>query len=170
MMMKRRKFIVLAAALGLAACGEPGQLLDASIASGIRITEVTASTSVTRTETAVPKEQIVEAARIKVAQALSSGNPGGPRAVRADVKVTQFYIANAVAGALLGSSSSSINTVITLVDAQTGEVIKEPFTVFGVTERRPTILGAAAIKSPEEELAIITTDLARRARIAVYGN
>ncbi|MEH6647282.1 hypothetical protein [Sulfitobacter sp.] len=119
-MMKRLRFIVHAAAFGLAACGEPSQLLDASTVSSIRIAEVTASTSVTRTETAVPKEQIVDAARTKVAQALRSGNPGGTRAVRADVKATQFFIENAVAGALLGSNSSSINTVITLVDVQTG--------------------------------------------------
>ncbi|WP_299025205.1 hypothetical protein [uncultured Sulfitobacter sp.] len=154
----------------LAACGEPGQLLDASLASGIRITEVTATTSVTRAETALPKEQIVEAARAKVAAALQSGNQSGSRAVRAEVEVVQFYIANAVAGVLLGGNRSSINTKITLVDVSTGEAIREPFTVFGITETRPTVLGAASIKSPAEELTIITDDLARRARIAVYGN
>ena len=168
-MMKRRSFLVLAAVATLAACAEPGQLLDSGVASSLRVTEVTASTTVKRTETAVPKDQIVEAARSRVAAALGPANPNGKRPVRAEVKVTGFYIANAIAGVLLGSNTSVINTEITLVDVATGAVVQPPFKINGSTEARPTIIGAAAIKAPAQELAIITNDLAAKTRVAVYG-
>jgi hypothetical protein len=166
--LNRRSALALIAVAALAAC-EPTQLVDPSVAAGLNVVEVSATTTVRRTDTAVPKAQIVETARTKVASALRGASAPSGRPVRAELTVVQFYIANAGAGVLLGSSSSSINTEIRLVDVATGAVVKDSFRVFGVTEPRPTILGAAAIKSPQQELDTITNDLARRARIAVFG-
>lgn len=153
----------------LAACAQEPQL-GSSLASSLAVTSVTATSSVSRENTALPKGEIVEAARRKVEANLRSINPGGSRPVVAQLDVKRFYIANPAAGALLGSSSSSIAVDVRLVDADTGAVVKDTFEVFGTTEARPTVFGAAAIKSPREELNIITDDLAQRVSIAVYGN
>ncbi|MEP4552505.1 MAG: DUF6778 family protein [Tateyamaria sp.] len=161
--------MALAAVGALAACASTPQV-ETSLASTLLVTEVRSSTTVQRTETALPKDQITQVAQAKVSSALKSANPSGSRPVRAEMVVTQFYIANPIAGALLGSSVSSISTEITLVDAATGDVVTPAFKVIGHTEARPTILGAAAIKSPNQELEIITNDLANEAKFAIYGN
>ena len=153
----------------LAACAQEPQI-EGALASQLAVTSVTATTSVTRTDTAVPKAEIVETARRKVEANLRAINPRGSRPVVAQLNVKRFYIANPAAGALLGSSVSSIAADVTIVDAQTGAVVKDTFEVFGTTEARPTVFGAAAIKSPSEELRIISDDLAQRVSTAVYGN
>ena len=169
-MITRRTFLALAAVATLTACADRGQLLEADLASTLKVTEVRATTTVKRTETALPKADIVEAARAKVAATLAASNPSGTRAVRVDMVVSQFLIANPVAGAVFGTRQSSISTQMTLVDVATGMVLKEPFRLVGMTEPRPTIIGAAAIKAPAVELETITTDLAAKAKVALYGN
>ena len=169
-MLNRRSFIALAAVATLSACAAPGQLVDANVASSLRITEVAVNTTVTRQETAVPKAEILETTRAKLETTLASVNPAGSRAVRLEVTVSQFHIANPVAGVLLGNTASSIITDMRLVDVSTGAVVKDSFRVFGNTEARPTILGSVAIKPARQELAIITNDLAANTRVAIFGN
>ena len=120
-------------------------------------------------ETTVPMSDVTKELRTRSLTLLSRVNPNGSRPVKAEVAVSAVYIANAAAGLFLGSSSSSINGEVTLVDAKTGERIGDAFRVFGVTEPRPTIIGAAAIKPPRTEVSIITSDFARRMKVAIYG-
>jgi len=167
-LMNRRDFLIFGSALALAACSQ-SQLVDNRTAPSLQVREVIVTTSVSRKETALPKSQIVEATRSRVFSTLRQANPSGNRPIRVEVNIKQFYIANAGAGVLLGSSSSSINTEIKLVDVATNTQIGQTLNVFGATEPRPTIFGAAAIKSPQQELAIITNDLAKRVKIAIYG-
>ncbi len=167
MMINRRNFF-LAMPLLLAACVQTQQLNE-TVASSLRITEVAVATSVERENTALPKGVIVDQVRSDVSGVLKRQNPNGTRPVRLNVNIHQFYIANAAAGALLGSSSSNIGTTMTLVDVKTGESVGEPFKVYGSTEARPTMFGALAIKKPQEELAVISADLAANAMIAIFG-
>ena len=168
-MIHLRKTLAGVSLLLLVACAQEQQI-DASLASTLSVSSVTAVTSVSREETAVPKAEIVEAARGRVAQTLRAANARGTMPVVVELNITSFYIANPIAGVLLGGSQSNIVAEVKVLDAATGAVVTDSFRVVGATEPRPTILGAAAIKAPKEELSIITSDLARNIAIAVYGN
>ncbi len=167
-MFNRRNFVLAGVLAVLAGCAQT-QLVDVGTASSLRVTEVSVTTRVARKNTAIPKQRILDTVQAKSFAALSRANPAGNRPVRAEVTVNQFYIANAGAGILLGSTQSGMNTEVSLYDAVTGELVKANMLVLGGTEARPTIFGAAAIKSPEQELDIITDDLARNMKIAIFG-
>ena len=167
--MIRRKFLLCGVFAVLTGCMQ-GQLVDTGVASSLRVTEVSVSTRVARKNTAVPKQQILDAVQTKSFSLLSGVSRSGTRPVRVNVHVTQFYIANAAAGILLGSTKSGISAEVSLTDVVTGEVLQEKFLVTGmVDETRATIFGSALIDSPEQEVDSFTDDLAQKIKIAIFG-
>ncbi|WP_240513984.1 hypothetical protein [Paramylibacter kogurei] len=117
----------------------------------------------------MPIEQIISTLKTKSQSALVGASRNGDVPVVVNVDIDSLYIANPGAGALLGSTASSVAGAVTIVDAVSGEPLGDQFRVLGVTEARPTVFGAAAIKPPQQELAIISDDFAKRLKIAIFG-
>ncbi|MBO9479449.1 hypothetical protein J7382_18035 [Shimia sp. R11_0] len=168
MMMKRRTFSLLAVAALVAGCMQT-QEVDSNVASTLFVQEVVATTSVTRKNTALPKQQILNTVEAKSLAVLQAANPKGYRPVKVNVNIDNFYIANPGAGALLGSTMSTVHTTVEVVDLETNSTIKDGLSVIGSTEARPTIFGAAAIQEAAKEVDIIASDLAQNLKIAIYG-
>ncbi|MBT0959470.1 hypothetical protein IV417_18925 [Alphaproteobacteria bacterium KMM 3653] len=156
----------------LAGCSQK-QSVDAALAPTLRVEVTDVVVATKRVQDGhkhdLETDQIESIVSTVAGQRLLAANPTGPRPVTARIEITQIYIANPVLGALLGSSSSNMNAVMVLTDAATGSPVTGPIPLYGTTPPRPTIIGAATIRSPEKEVEIVARNLAENAKIAIFG-
>lgn len=115
-----------------------------------------------------PKDGILAEVKKAMLQELTRANPSGGTPVKAEVTVLNVFIANGATGVLLGSSASSITAKTRLFRTDNGALVGRGMDVSGSSGARPTILGAAAIKTPEQEIKLAAADLAKKTKRRIY--
>ncbi|KNG91973.1 hypothetical protein [Pseudaestuariivita atlantica] len=163
---------VLAATL-VAGCAQK-QLVEPASASTFRVTDVAVVLEDGPKRSAgfyeFTEADVAAKLRDTTLKALTARNPDGARDVVANVSLSRMVIANPGVGILVGQKTSGLRGTITIKDARSGEQLALTDNVTATTKPRPTLAGAAFIRSPEGELALIAEEFARRAAIAIFGD
>lgn len=116
-----------------------------------------------------PNDAILAEVKTAMLRELPAANPGGTVPVKAEVTVLNVFITNGAAAILMGSGASSITAKTILRRTDTGALVGRGMDVTGSSGARPTIFGAAAVKTPAIEVELSAADLAKKTKGRIYG-
>ena len=175
MTVARRTVLFGAVAFLVSACAGAGpttSALDASVRSGIRISDVTVDVSAIGAQS---QGRPVPAATVKssVAQSTATylkGQGTGTRNVRADVVITSVSLITAGQSMIIGGESIMRGT-LSLVDAQTGDMVL-PATQISAGGGGYAVGGIIAVATRDDvdtEMKQLAQQFAARAHVLVFG-
>ena len=174
MMMNRRSFLALAAAVTLSACAAP--LLEEGVAQQLKITSVSVDVSSIEGVKGRKISKLPEQVRADIAAAVSgqlAAGSVGTRPAKAQLSVKRVQLVSPGQSFLIGGSST-ISGTLQVTDARTGEVILAPTDVVGTAKSGYAlggVIGAAvkANQTPEDDYKATVAGFAADVRKRLLG-